>query len=88
MGEQSIAATFVVAYAIVFVVVLVMLFARMRALEDRAYFAERVISVLLRGFVAAHLTEKFDADMKEANALIDYGATDEAIEILERWKQP
>lgn len=30
---------------------------------------------------------KFNADMKEARALIDYGAHDEALEVLARWKK-
>ena len=60
---------------------------RMRKLEQRTHNLERVANGLMRWFNAAHAGDEFDADMREVNALIDYGATDEAIEILERWKQ-
>ena len=60
---------------------------RLRKLEQRTHDLELVAHVLVRWFNAIHAGDEFDADMREVNALIDYGATDEAIEILERWKQ-
>jgi hypothetical protein len=93
MGEPAIISNFTVIFplacAVFCVAVLFCIDRQLRAAREQFDAELRETNETIAKWTAAmQESASFNADMKEARALIDYGAHDEALEVLARWKQP